>query len=432
MRPDVEPGRSRLVDQLKTLAALRRGPRTAAPPDGAATWGHLRVLEPIGRGAFGTVYRAWDPRLDRDVALKLLAADVDRTVPPRSSAVIDEGRLLARVRHPNVVTIYGADRIDGRVGLWMELVTGRTLDAAWHDGRRPSARRGGAHRRRAVPRGRRRPRRRPAAPRHQGPQRHARRRRPAGADGPRRRPRPRRSRLRTRPAHRSISRPKCCPARPATVQSDVYSIGVVLFRLLTGSYPVTGRDLAALRRAHAERGSGSPAFPDRSIPRPLRAVVAGRWPSTPGAATPARQRWRPRSRGSRARRGAPGPRWPGSASPLRWCSQSPWGGSDPGRGGLAARPPQRATQRKTAIAVLPFVNLSSDPDSDDFVDGLTAEVIRDLAGLDGLQVRSQTSSFFFKDGPRDMARFANACASILSSRPTCCGSATGCGSTRSW
>ncbi len=43
--------------------------------------------------------------------------------------VIEEGRLQARVRHPGVVTIYGADRIDDRVGLWMELIEGGTLEA---------------------------------------------------------------------------------------------------------------------------------------------------------------------------------------------------------------------------------------------------------------------------------------------------------------
>jgi serine/threonine-protein kinase len=78
------------------------------------------------------VYRAWDPRLDREVALKLI-----REQGPRhdsvGSLVIDEGRLLARVRHPNVVTVYGADRIDGRVGLWMEFVRGRTLEAVLRD-----------------------------------------------------------------------------------------------------------------------------------------------------------------------------------------------------------------------------------------------------------------------------------------------------------
>ena len=58
------------------------------------------------------------------------------------------------------------------------------------------------------------------------------------------------------------------------------------------------------------------------------------------------------------------------------------------------------------IAVLPFVNASSDPGNDDFIDGLTSEVIRNLAVIDGLQVRSQTSSFFFKDRPRDMREVA--------------------------
>ena len=71
-------------------------------------------------------YRAWDSRLDRHVALKLIA-DPGRDGESGSS-IIAEGRLLARVRHPNVVTIYGADRIDGSVGLWMEFVHGQTLE----------------------------------------------------------------------------------------------------------------------------------------------------------------------------------------------------------------------------------------------------------------------------------------------------------------
>ena len=89
-------------------------------------WGHLRLLERIGRGAFGEVYRAWDTRLDREVALKLLPAD-HAARDGRAPAIIHEGRLLARVRHPNVVTIYGAEQIGDRVGLWMEFVRGRTL-----------------------------------------------------------------------------------------------------------------------------------------------------------------------------------------------------------------------------------------------------------------------------------------------------------------
>src|SRR5689334_3479389 len=65
---------------LQAIAAIgslsRRAP---APPRFPAflvptdsTWGSLKLLEPIGQGAFGIVYRAWDPKLDREVALKLL------------------------------------------------------------------------------------------------------------------------------------------------------------------------------------------------------------------------------------------------------------------------------------------------------------------------------------------------------------------------
>lgn len=88
-------------------------------------WGALRIIEKVGRGSFGDVYRAWDTRLDREVALKLLRR---REREPESAAVIEEGRLMARVRHPNVVTVYGAERIAGRTGVWMEFIHGQTLE----------------------------------------------------------------------------------------------------------------------------------------------------------------------------------------------------------------------------------------------------------------------------------------------------------------
>jgi len=58
--------------------------------------------------------------------------------------------------------------------------------------------------------------------------------------------------------------------------------------------------------------------------------------------------------------------------------------------------------RIPSIAVLPFKNLSSEPDSDYFSDGLTDEIIRNLSIIDGLQVKSRTSSFTFKDKPRNI------------------------------
>ena len=102
--------------------SIRTG--TTATPDGPLRWGQLEILEKIGRGAYGDIYRARDPRLGREVALKLLR----ERAAGRSCALVEEGHLLSRVRHPNVVTVYGADFIDGRAGLWMELISGDTLE----------------------------------------------------------------------------------------------------------------------------------------------------------------------------------------------------------------------------------------------------------------------------------------------------------------
>jgi tetratricopeptide (TPR) repeat protein len=89
-------------------------------------WGSLRIVERLAAGTFGTVYRAHDPALARDVALKILS--LPGSADGAALEAVREGRLLARVRHPGVVTVYGADQRDGRVGLWMELVEGRTLE----------------------------------------------------------------------------------------------------------------------------------------------------------------------------------------------------------------------------------------------------------------------------------------------------------------
>jgi TolB-like protein len=102
-------------------------PQWMEPEQAIPRWGHLLLLEKIGEGTFGEVYRARDPWLDREVALKLLKPVTSGKAP--SSRVLKEARTLARVRHPHVVTVHGADIHEGRVGLWMEFVRGRTLSA---------------------------------------------------------------------------------------------------------------------------------------------------------------------------------------------------------------------------------------------------------------------------------------------------------------
>jgi serine/threonine protein kinase len=120
-----QPGRRQAASAHDTLLTEARR-KTVLRPDQPlhVQWGPLIVYEKIGRGSFGDVYRARDPRLDREVALKLVPEDATESV---SSPVVEEGRLLARIRHPNVMAVYGAERIDGRVGIWTEYVRGETL-----------------------------------------------------------------------------------------------------------------------------------------------------------------------------------------------------------------------------------------------------------------------------------------------------------------
>ena len=92
-----------------------------------ATWGTLRVMEKLGEGGFAVVYRAHDPSLERDVALKLwrVTGSRERAIAQRMLA---EARQLARVRHANVLMVHGAAEYEGQPGLWMDLVRGRTLE----------------------------------------------------------------------------------------------------------------------------------------------------------------------------------------------------------------------------------------------------------------------------------------------------------------
>jgi hypothetical protein len=133
--PDAES--RQVVGGFRLLAEIRDGlrdpdratpaePQPARPDVSGTPWGRLTVFEVVGRGAFGTVHRAVD-QFNRNVALKLLDPAID--VSALKDRILDEGRLLARVQHSNIVTVYGADESDGRVGLWMEFIEGRTLAA---------------------------------------------------------------------------------------------------------------------------------------------------------------------------------------------------------------------------------------------------------------------------------------------------------------
>jgi serine/threonine protein kinase len=93
--------------------------------------GRYRLEEPIGRGAMGTVWRAWDEILDRVIAVKELR--ISDSLPPEERGMAfqrthREARTAARLSHPGLVTVFDVAEEDGRPWIIMELVEGSSLD----------------------------------------------------------------------------------------------------------------------------------------------------------------------------------------------------------------------------------------------------------------------------------------------------------------
>ena len=262
---DSAPSERPLLAQLQTLASIAHLHRSTPPIEDQAhrtsdeprpprasigRWGHLELLEPLGHGTYGEVYRAWDPRLDRQVALKVLRAHpgaVDRRV-------IHEARLLAKIHHPNVPTIYGGRMVDGRVGLWSELIEGHTLNAlveylgplgaeeAAHVGIAVCGALSAAHAHGLLHRDikaqnvmRARGGRIVLMDFGAGGE-------VAPADGERGRS------FAGTPVYLA---PEVLANRRTSIRSDIYGLGVLLYYLVTGHFPIEGDSLPAVRDAHA-------------------------------------------------------------------------------------------------------------------------------------------------------------------------------------
>jgi eukaryotic-like serine/threonine-protein kinase len=114
----------RLLDDVARAFRQNDATDVLPRPTPLFRWGSLEVEERLGSGAFGEVWRAFDPWLRRTVALKLQSA---ADSPTRNGEQLEEARRLARIRHPNVLSCYGAAVHDGRAGLWSELIDGRSL-----------------------------------------------------------------------------------------------------------------------------------------------------------------------------------------------------------------------------------------------------------------------------------------------------------------
>ena len=107
-------------------------------PRGASI-GRYLVLDHVGSGGMGDVFAAYDPELDRKIALKLLRVEGEASGERGRGRLLREAKAIAKLSHPNVVVVYDAGTYDDRVFVAMEFVEGHTL-AAWLAERRPATR----------------------------------------------------------------------------------------------------------------------------------------------------------------------------------------------------------------------------------------------------------------------------------------------------
>ena len=110
-------------------------PEDATPLEASTTVGQFVVLRPIGRGSMGQVYAAYDERLDRRVALKLLKeSSTSGPTAEGRQRVLREAQAMARLSHPNVVQVFEVGEHEGQLFIAMEYVEGETL-GDWQSGR---------------------------------------------------------------------------------------------------------------------------------------------------------------------------------------------------------------------------------------------------------------------------------------------------------
>jgi tRNA A-37 threonylcarbamoyl transferase component Bud32 len=231
----------------------------AQPP---ARFAHLEVGAPLGQGWDGSVYRALDTRLKREVALKLRRI---HDTADDSERLLREARALAQVRHPHVLAVHGADAQDGWVGVWSDLLEGETLEQLLARGGvlgADEARAIGVAMCQAL------------AAIHQAGLRHGdvklaniMRERGGrivlldfGAARPVRWSQANDEGISGSPLYLA---PEVLEGRAPDAQSDLYALGVCLYRLASAAYPVEAADMVELRTRHA-RGAAVPLRDRRS------------------------------------------------------------------------------------------------------------------------------------------------------------------------
>jgi serine/threonine protein kinase len=357
--------------------------------------GHFEIVAKLGEGGMGEVYRAVDTTLGRSVALKVLPAAVARD-PARIDRFRREARTVAALNHPHIVTIYSVeqDPASGAHFLTMELVEGAPLDRQLPSTGMPAAKLldlalaltdalAAAHAKGIVHRDLK-----PAnvmltadgfvkvldfglAKAQDSP-------RPAAAEGETVAYTGEGLVMGTVP----YMSPEQVEGRSLDERSDIFSLGVLLHEAATGVRPFQGTSDAALVS---------------SILRDPPPLIGARRADLPAAFDQLIARCLEKDRERRVQTTKD------LRSAIEAIRREMQGNA---RDTSNARPATAITADRRGIVVLPFANLSPDPDNAYFSDGLTEEVIADLTKVKALSVISRTSSMQLKERTKDIRTMA--------------------------
>jgi len=390
------------------------------------TFSHYKVTSLLGAGGMGVVYRAHDARLDRDLALKILPCDLMKDENARAR-MLSEARTTSGLNHPHIAVVYDVGEDRGHMFFAMELVEGKSLREAIPRGGLPlstvcqygaqiASALAFAHRRGIVHRdlksanimitldGRVKVLDFGLAKKIQEAQQEARRDPNLTATG------------------MILGTPNYLPPEvllggPADARSDIWSLGVVLYEMASGKLPFDGSSMAELAGAIVNE---TPNPLTARVPTGLQLVIARCLSKDPGAryrsaseVEAALEAIDPSGGGRPATRGA----WRSWGMALGAVTivalavtlalrtgdlQRRLLGGAGGGDGAPARP------HIGSLAVLPLANLSGDPSQEYFADGMTEELITNLAPIRSLRVISRTSVMPFKGSKKSLREIAAA------------------------
>jgi TolB-like protein/Tfp pilus assembly protein PilF len=402
----------------------------------------------LGEGGMGVVYRAEDPELGREVALKLLPAEMADN-PKRLERFRREAKAVAAINHPNIVTIHSIESVETTHFLTMELVEGKSLDHIIPPGGMPLAKvfeiavpladaLSSAHECGIVHRDLK-----PAnvmitqenrikvldfglAKLVEDPD--------SETGDPA---------LTAVPTELTAEgmvmgtapymSPEQVEGRAMDHRTDIFSLGIVLYEMATGKRPFAGDTSAALISSILRDSPPTVTEINESLPRHLARIIQhclekdpeARYQSAKDVRNELKSLRREVDSGSvTTGSGAihiSAPRSPGVRRYGLWAAAgfaavvilaAGWwlgGGADRAPAaaderarGLSADVASAAWSDMPSVAVLPFANLSSDPDNEYFTDGLTEELIGALANVEGLRIPARTSVYALKDTNLDI------------------------------